>query len=103
MPIQYGLDLLFKMDLPQIIIPRCFSKEINSTILAEFIHELSEFKFDGEGESTFRDHLFQVVWFSFCHRICSKYVISRLLTLTFEVHVSQWCHTLPIASIHSFN
>ena len=83
MHVELGLNLLFKMALPQIIISRFFSKELNCNIPVEVIHGLSKFKFNGEGESTFREHLLQVLRICFCHGMGSKYVMARLLTLTF--------------------
>lgn len=66
----------------------------------EFIHDLSELKFDGEGESTFCERLFQVIYPCFCNKVSSEDIMARLLTLTFEGHVKQLYHTLLVASIH---
>jgi len=90
------------MDHPQIIILGCFSKELNGIILVEVIHNLSKFKFDGEGESTFHQHLFQCFHLWISRRVCSKDDMASLITLTFEGLVNQWCHTLPNDFIHSF-
>jgi len=88
------------MALPEIIILGCFSKELNCTIPAELIHDLSELKFDGEDESNFREYLCQVIHIFLCNRVESEYVMARLVNLTFEGRVKKWFHTLPIASIH---
>lgn len=90
------------MVLPQIIITRYFFKDLNCTIPI-VIHNLSQLKFDGEGKSTFQEHLFQVVHFFLFNEIYCKDVMARLLTLTFKDRVSRLCHTLPIDSIHSFD
>lgn len=91
------------MDLPQIIILGCFSKEINLTIPTFSFHKLSQFKFDGKGELTLHEHLFQVICFFLSNGIHCKDVMVRFLTLKFEGHVKRWYHTLLDASIHSFN
>lgn len=90
------------MDHPQIIILGCFSKDLNGIIPVEVIHNLSEFKFEGEGEYTFHEHLFQSFHLQLSHRLCSKDVMASLLTFTFEGYVNQWCHTLLNSFIHSF-
>ncbi len=91
------------MGPPQIIIPRCFYKELNCTILAKAIHNLSEFMFDVEGEPTFLKNLFQAVPLCLSNIIHYKHVMARLITLTFKGCVNKWFHTLPISYIHPFD
>ena len=40
--------------------------------------------------------------FGLSNRIHCKDVMAKFFTLTFEGQVKKWCHTLPTASIHSF-
>lgn len=91
------------MALPEIIIWGCFSINLNCTIPTEVIHDMSELKFNGEGQSAFHVHLLQVMTLCHRHQIKSEDVWAILLTLTFEGHVKHCCHTLPIASISSFD
>lgn len=79
-----------------------FSKNINLSMPAEIIYHLSQWKLDGEGRKMVFGHILQVL--QFCHSDIThcKEVIGRLFTLALEGHVRQWCHTLPIACIHSF-
>ena len=103
MPVESTFNLLSKMAIPQIIILGCLSTYLNLTIPVKVFHNLSQFKFDGKGELTLREHLFQVVHVFYSNGIHCKDVIYRFLTLEFEGRVKRWCHTLPVASIHSFD
>lgn len=88
----------------QIIIMGCFSREIEFTIPLEFFHNLCQFKFDGKGELIVLGHFFRFIQFFFLSNgIHCKYVQSRLFILKVECRVEKWCHTLPNASIHSFD
>lgn len=68
----------------------------------EFIHDLSKLKFNGEGESPFHVHILLVIILSRHHQINFEDVWAILLTLTFEGHAKNTCHTLPISFISSF-
>lgn len=89
------------MALSQIIIRGCFSRELDFNIPAEIIHDLSQFKFDGESELNFLEHFFKFMYFCISNGIQCKYIMANLFTLAFKGRVKKWCHMLPVAFVHS--
>ncbi len=87
------------MALSQFIILGYFSKGLNLTIHVEFFHNLSQFKFYGEGELTLREHMFQVIHFFLSNGILCKDFMVIFLMLTFEGRVKRWYHTLLASSL----
>ena len=47
-------------------------------------------------------HLLDFCDFGECYEIDDEGLICLIFFLTLEVHAKKWCHTLPKASIHSF-
>lgn len=98
------LNLSYLKALSQITIPECFSNLSHGkiSICMEIIHVLSQFMFDGEGGTNVSKHINDFIRFCKYHEIYDKDIACMLFTLTLEGHVNWWCHTLPSASIHSF-
>jgi len=71
-------------------------------VLVEIINYLSNLKFKGEGETTLFGHTACFLEFCTKHNIHCEEGSFRLLTLTFEEHIREWCYTFHVASIHSF-
>jgi hypothetical protein len=63
---------------------------------------ISQFIFDGEGETSASENVFQFWNFLFSHNISHEGVICRLFTVTFVGQVKSWCETLSVASIHTW-
>ena len=88
----------------QIILPRCLSEfyEPRCLIPDELMYHLSQLKFDGENGVSITQHLLDFYDFGECYEIENEGLICLLFFLTLEGRAKQWCHTLPKASIHSF-
>jgi len=85
------------MDLSQILILECFSNLSPSKlfIFEEKIYGLSQFNFDDEGSTLIAKRIYDFLGFSKSHEINEEDFVCVLFTLNLEVHVNQWCHTLP--------
>jgi len=68
----------------------------------EQLGDLSQFKFDSEGDKSITEHA--SLFLKFCEYYETGYedVSCIIFYLTLEGWVSRWCHTLPPATIHSF-
>ena len=86
----------------QISIPILFANSLDISILMEFVDDLSHLKFDGKGQRNILYYVVEFFHFFFLSRVYYEDILSRLLTLTLEGRVKQWCYSLPTSSIHSF-
>lgn len=64
---------------------------------------MSQIKYNSEGGIALLRQ--GVAFIGLCERneVPSDNISCGLFSYTFERHVEQWCHTFPVASIHSFN
>ena len=72
------------------------------SIPQEQLHHLSQLKFDGEDETTSNKNIFDFLKFCESLEIDDEEFSCALLSLTLEGRAKQWCYTLPVVSIHSF-
>ena len=93
------------MDLSQIIIPNIFSNLSPGkiSISTKSFHVLSQFKFNGEGDTFLSKHTNDFLRFCKSHEINDEDNVFILFTLILEGWVNWWCHTLPYAFIHYFD
>jgi len=101
-PIEFVFNIHLEMAHPKIIIPRCFSNRENITIPTKLIHNLSQLNFDGEGETSILEHILRFLNFCDSNEVNCEDDACKSFSLTLEGHVKYWCHTLLVASIHSF-
>jgi len=66
------------------------------------IDDLSQFKFDSEGDTSITENASLFLKFCEHYEIECEYVACILFCLTLEGKFNRWCHTLPPASIYSF-
>jgi len=88
---------------PQIILPRCFSSLCSPSqllISGEPLDDLSQLKFYGEDGTSITEHISNFLKF---YEIDDENISCVLFFLTLEGRVNRLCHTLPLASIHSFD
>lgn len=92
------------MDHPQIILAGCFSNRTNGKIFIpnEPLYDLSNPKFDGEGDTSIIRYASIFLKFFRNYEIDCENVSCVIFYLTLEGQVNQWCHTLPLTSVHSF-
>lgn len=97
------LNLLTEMYYPQIIISRCFYNLSHSklSIPDEPLNDLSQLKFDGEGDTSIFEHA--SIFLKLCeyYKIDCENVACIIFYLTLEGWVNWWCNTQPPTSIHS--
>lgn len=80
----------------------CFSRTENMKVPKRIIDDLSNNKFNGEGETTLFVHTARFLKFCTKHNIHYEDVSCRFLILMFEVCIREWCYTLCTSSIHTF-
>lgn len=68
----------------------------------ELLYDLSQFKFDGEGDTSIAKHASLFLKFCEHYEIEWKDVACVIFFLILKSWVNQWCHTLPSSSIHYF-
>ena len=104
MPIESILKFLSKMAHPEIILLGCFSnRSIHKIlILDEPLYDLSQLKFDGEGDTSITEHIFLLFKFCESYEIDCQDVACVLLFLTLEGCVNELWYTLSLASVHLF-
>jgi len=86
-----------------ILTPTFFSHAHDFEVLEDFIADLSQIKYDSEGQAALLRH--GVAFIGFCHRneVPLDDISCGLFTYTLDGHADQWCHTLPATSIHSYD
>lgn len=94
------LNLFPLMASSHIIIPSFFSKALDLSIPAEFLHNLSHFKFDGKGTTTILDYVIEFVQFCFSSCIYFEGIIARLFTLTWMFMLSNGVILYPLLLSH---
>ena len=62
----------------------CFSRKISFHFQIDFLKQLIEVKFDGEGEILAQEHVLQFTYNYFANEILDQDILCRLLALTFE-------------------
>jgi len=83
--------------------PTCFSHAHDFEVLEDVIDDLSRIKYDGEGKETLLRHGVAFLGFYERNEVHSDDTACGLFTYMFDGHVDQWCCTLLIASIHSYD
>ena len=83
----------------------CIHGHASSNTPPEVVRILSHIKFNGKKNSSAFNHVFQFIQniSNYDFQGIDEGILCRIFTLTFAAEARNWCKTLPVASIHSWD
>ena len=83
----------------------CIHGRASSNTPPEVVRLLSQVKFNGKRNSSAFNHVFQFIQnvSNYDFQGIDEGILCRIFTLTFAAKARNWCKTLPVASIHSWD
>ena len=83
--------------------PTFLSRGCDFEVLEGLLNDLSRDTYDGEGEVALCSHGFSFMGFHERNEVLKNDIAYLLFAFTLRGHALQWCVTLHIASIHSYD
>jgi len=83
----------------------CIHRHASSNTPPKVVRLLSQVKFNGKRNSYVFNHVFQFIQkvSNYDFQGIDEGILCRIFTLTFAAKAKNWCRTLPVASIHSWD
>jgi len=83
----------------------CIHVSASSNTPPEVVRILSQVKFNGKSNSSTFNHALQFIQNVLSSNVqgIDEGILCRIFTLTFTAEARNWCRTLPVASIHSWD
>lgn len=83
--------------------PSCFSHAHDFEVSKDDVNDLSKIKYDGESGAAMLRHEVSFAGFFHKNEVPLDEISYEMFAYTLHGHAHQWCHTLPMTSIHSYD